>query len=59
MRVNPERCAGLNHAGIMAKISSERNIVYEMTCFMRAIKPIRQPLRELQSYPEIEIIMGY
>ena len=59
LRVNPERCAGLNHAGIMAKISSERNVVYEMTCFMRAIKPIRQPLRELQSYPEIEIIMGY
>lgn len=59
LRVNPERCKGLNNAGILDKISKERNMVYEMTCFMAAVKPIRQPLRELQAYPEIEIIQGY
>jgi len=37
------------------KIQYERNMVKEMICEMRAVKPAREPIRELQSPPEIEI----
>jgi len=53
--VNKERCAGLSAAEVFTKIQYERNVVKEMICEMRAVKPLREPKRELQIQPKIEI----
>ena len=49
------RCTGLSFQETFAKIQCERNMVKEMICEMRAVKPVREPSRELQSPPEFEI----
>jgi len=49
-------CAGLNHQQIFAKTQHERNIVKEMICELRAIKPMREPREELQTPLQIEIV---
>lgn len=52
----PEReNAGLPIFAIMDKIHHQRNIVSEMVAELTAVKPIRQPLRELQMLPQILI----
>ena len=43
---------------IMWQVHTFRNIVKEMVVELRAIKPIREPKRELQVLPKIEIILA-
>ena len=43
---------------IRTEIMSKRNVVREMIVELRAIKPIRQPLRELQVQPGVEIVLA-
>jgi SAM-dependent methyltransferase len=49
------RGEGFTAAQIFEKIQAERNMVQEMVCEMRPVKPIREPKRELQTQPQIEI----
>lgn len=56
LQVDNVRCAGLSPQDIFTKVRYERNIVKEIICEMRAVKPIREPKRDLQSQPKIEII---
>jgi len=50
------RCAGLSAQQIITKSQFERNVVKEMICEMRAVKPMREPRRELQTRGQIEIL---
>jgi hypothetical protein len=43
---------------IMWQVHTFRNIVKEMVVELRAIKPIREPNKELQIQPKIEIILA-
>ncbi len=54
--VDRTRCAGLNPQEIFTKTQYERNVVKEMICEMRAIKPMREPKQELQTPMQIEIL---
>ncbi|HLN11965.1 MAG TPA: methyltransferase domain-containing protein [bacterium] len=47
--------AGMDAKAIIEHIRTHRNVVREMICEMKAVKPIREPLRELQTQPKIEI----
>jgi SAM-dependent methyltransferase len=53
--VDKARCAGLSHQEVLAKTQCERNLVREMICELRAVKPVREPKRELQTPLYIEI----
>jgi SAM-dependent methyltransferase len=53
--VDRDRVAGLDPQKCFAKIQAERNIVKEMVCELRAVKPIRPAKRELIVTPRIEI----
>ncbi len=53
-RVDKHRCAGLSHQEILARIQHERNVVKEMICELRAVKPVREPKAELLSMPRLE-----
>lgn len=53
--VDRSRCAGLSIQEVFTKAQYERNVVNEMICEMRAVKPIREPRRELQTQPQIEV----
>lgn len=55
LMVDAKRCAGLSMRDIFTKVQTERNMVVEMVCEMRAIKPLREPRRELQTQPQLEI----
>ena len=46
---------GLSPKEIMTKISTLRNQVGEMMAELRAVKPIREPKKELQRAPKIEL----
>lgn len=50
--------AGLSFPEAHAKIQIERNAVMEMICEMRAVKPIRDPRRELLTLPEVAIVLA-
>jgi SAM-dependent methyltransferase len=50
--------AGMSAAAIMKEVANRRNVVQEMVADLRAVKPIRQPLRELQVPPRIEILLA-
>lgn len=39
-------------------VKNKRNVVREMVAEMRAIKPIREPLKELQVAPRIEFVLA-
>ena len=54
--VDRARCEGLIPEQAFAKAQSERNVVKEMVCEIRAVKPIREPKRDLQTSPHIEIV---
>ena len=54
--VHRVRCAGLNPQQIIAKSQVERNVVKEMICELRAVKPMREARRELQTRGQIEIV---
>ena len=53
--VDRKRCAGLSPQQAFTKIQSERNVVKEMICELSAVKPIREPRRELQTSAKLEI----
>lgn len=42
---------------IINQINTQRNVVRELIAELVAIKPIRQPLRELQSAPQLQITL--
>jgi len=54
--VDRTRCAGLSLQETFIKTQYERNLVREMICELRAVKPRREPKRELQTNLNIEII---
>ena len=54
--VHRSRCAGLTPQQIMSKTQFERNVVKEMICELRAVKPVREARRELQTRGQIEIL---
>lgn len=49
------RANQLSAQEVMAQVQRERNLVLEMHAELRAIKPIRQPLKELQQSPQIQL----
>ncbi len=49
---------GLPPQAVMQKIMTLRNQVREMVVELRAIKPARQPLAQLQKMPEIELVLA-
>jgi hypothetical protein len=53
--VDRDRVAGLDPKTCFAKIQTERNVVKEMVCELRAVKPIRPAQRERIVTPRIEI----
>lgn len=55
LSVSPQDHEGLSAKEIIHKINTLRNMVLEMVIEMTAIKPIREPLLELQVPPEIII----
>ncbi len=46
---------GRSPTEIMQDVKRFRNVVLEMTAFLRCVKPIREPKRELQQAPRIEL----
>jgi len=54
--VDAGRCKGLTPQQAFAKTQAERNIVREMVCEMRAVKPAREPKQELMPKLNIEIV---
>ncbi len=46
----------LDNDALWELIQGDRNVVVEMVATLRAVKPIRQPLRELQTAPTIYLI---
>ena len=54
--VHRGRCAGLSPQQIIAMSQTERNVVKEMICELRAVKPMREARRELQTRGQIEIL---
>ena len=57
LSVDKGRCVGLTPQQILTKIQRERNVVKEMVCELRCIKPIRPAQRELQTRPTIELTL--
>jgi hypothetical protein len=55
--VDQSRCAGLDPLQVYARAQSERNWVREMIGHLAAIKPAREPKRELMQPPKIEILV--
>lgn len=56
--VERSRFAGLSSQQAYAKIQNERNTVLEMVCETRAVKPIREPRRELLTLPDVTIVLA-
>lgn len=54
--VDGARCAGLDTQAVFAKTQCERNLVREMVCELRAVKPPREAKRELQTPLTVEIV---
>jgi hypothetical protein len=50
------RTAGLSVEEAWTRSRIERNLVREMVCELRAVKPAREPRAELQKAPRIEIV---
>lgn len=55
--VDRRRCEGLTPQQIHGRIQAERNWVREMLCELRAVKPAREPERELHAPARVEIVM--
>lgn len=53
---NADRFAGLPPQEIVHRVNHYRNVVDEMVVTLRAVKPIRQPLRELLTMPTPRLI---
>lgn len=54
--VDRSRCEGLAAAAAYEKTRTERNVVREMICELRAVKPLRVPGRDAIVPPRIEIV---
>jgi len=54
--VHRSRCAGLTAQQIINKSQIERNVVKEMLCELRAVKPMRERRPELQTRGQVEIV---
>jgi len=55
LTVDKKRCEGLDFMQIFRKIQYERNLVTEMICELRAVKPMRKPSPDPRAQPQIEI----
>jgi len=55
--VSKKRFQGKAPQEVMADVMHLRNVVREMIVELVAVKPIRQPKRELQSAPDIELVL--
>jgi SAM-dependent methyltransferase len=51
------RCAGMSQQQVLREIESGRNMVREMVCELRCVKPIRPARLELQTPPEVEVVL--
>jgi predicted SAM-dependent methyltransferase len=51
--VRQQENVGLSPAEVMAKVMRERNVVTEMIAQLSAVKPVREPRKELQVGPSI------
>ena len=56
--VDKNRCLGLSQQDIYVRTQSERNMVLEMVCELRAVNPRRAPQRGLQVTVPLEIILA-
>ena len=56
LRVGAADFAGLSVQELWIKSRRERNWIREMVVTLRAVKPIREPRRELQVQPTVEIV---
>lgn len=56
--VDKNKYKGKKPQNILEEINKYRNVVKEMIVELRAVKPIREPKRELQISPEIEICLN-
>jgi len=52
--VDGKTFAGCNTKEILEGVMTLRNVVHEMTAVLTAVKPVREPRKELQSKPQIE-----
>ena len=57
LKVSKARYEGKSVQQVMADVMSLRNVVLEMTVGLRAVKPAREPRRELQQQPRIELTL--
>lgn len=53
----PAEFAGESPQHLLRRVRRERNVVLEMIAELRAVKPIRSPLRELQVAPELRFVI--
>jgi len=56
LRVGADDCTGQTSQQVWIRSRRERNVVREMMVTLRAVKPVREPRRELQEQPVIEIV---
>jgi SAM-dependent methyltransferase len=56
--VSKKRYHGKTTQEVMADITHLRNVVQEMIVELVAVKPIREPKKELQSPPQIELVLA-
>jgi SAM-dependent methyltransferase len=57
LKLDKKRFSSMSGQALLAVVNRERNIVREMICVLTAIKPARQPRRELQTPPAIKIAL--
>ncbi len=57
MLVSGQAFEGKSPEAIMASVRTHRNVVREMVAEMRAVKPIRAPLKELQEQIRISFVL--
>lgn len=56
LRIGESECAGQTAQELWLRSRRERNVVREMMVILRAVKPIREPRRELQEQPVVEVV---
>lgn len=56
LMVDKDTNNGLTPAEILKRVFAERNVVKEMVATLTAVKPIREPRKELQELPQIRFI---
>ncbi|MDR0477489.1 MAG: methyltransferase domain-containing protein [Desulfobulbaceae bacterium] len=57
LKLNKKRFASMSQPAMLAVVNQERNVVSEMIGVLEAVKPPRQPRRELQTLPTIRIAL--